>query len=220
MRGPALDREELFETADRMVADGKDVTALSLHTELGRGSLTTIYKLLDEWKRLRPAPAKRSDNAEVPESVKAALLSTWRVASQEAAREVEAVKEKAAQEVSEAQKQFVGALEAIAKLERESEADAQTIEGLSAKVEEFAAIASRLESEKSAQIATSDELRQQLRAQQEEMERIREELALSRQERDQAMKDAAQLKGKTETLEAQNEQLLKRIDGNHGKTRR
>lgn len=218
MRGPAVDRDELFEVADRMIADGKDVTALALHAELGRGSLTTIYKLLDEWKRLRPAPAKSSDNGEVPEPVKVALLSTWRVASQEAGRQVEALKEKADQEVTEARKQFAEALEAIAKLEKENDAGAQTIETLTAKVEEFSAQIVRLESQNAAHKATEDELRQQLKAQQAESDRARKELEQQRIDRDSAMKEAAELKGKAQTLKEQNDQLLKRT-GNQNQDR-
>lgn len=213
MRGTAIDRDELFETADRMVADGKEVTALGLHAELGRGSLTTIYKLLDEWKKLRPAPSKsRGDNGEVPEPVKAALLSTWRVASQEAEKVVETVKVKADQEVAEAGKQFSEALLAIGKLEKENDACAETIAGLTAKVEEQAAAIGRLESEKSAQVAAAEELRRQNKGQQEEIERIRKELERQRTERDEAMKEAAQLSGKAETLKSQNEQLLKKLE--------
>lgn len=221
MRGPAVDRDELFEVADRMIADGKDVTALTLHAELGRGSLTTIYKLLDEWKKLRPAPhTKTGDNGEVPEPVKAALLSTWRIASQEAGRQVEALKEKTDQEVAEARKQFTDALAAIAKLETENEAGAETIEILSAKVEEYAAQIVRLESQNAAQKATEDELRQQLKAQQAELDRLRKDLEQQRIERDSAMKEAATLKGKADTLKEQNDQLLKKIDDNQSKTKR
>ena len=39
--------DELFETANRLKAEGKEVTALALLDALGGGSLSTIYKHLE-----------------------------------------------------------------------------------------------------------------------------------------------------------------------------
>ena len=44
-----------------------------------------------------------------------------------------------------------------------------------------------------------------------ENSRLREELEKARQERDSAMREAAEMKGRAETLLVQNEALLKRI---------
>lgn len=41
-----IDPDELFETANRLVAEGKEVTATALLDALGGGSLRTIYKYL------------------------------------------------------------------------------------------------------------------------------------------------------------------------------
>ena len=53
--------EQVFETADRLVTDGKEVTASSLLAALGGGSLTTIYKHMAAWLASRPpaAPCRR-----------------------------------------------------------------------------------------------------------------------------------------------------------------
>jgi hypothetical protein len=56
----------------------------------------------------------------MPDTVKSAFSVAWREAAQEAAREAQAVKDKAAEEVKAALKQFHGAIEAIEKLERHS----------------------------------------------------------------------------------------------------
>ena len=53
-RTVGIDRDEVFETANRLEAEGKEVTALSMLAALGRGSLTTIYKYLDAWKESKP----------------------------------------------------------------------------------------------------------------------------------------------------------------------
>ena len=209
-RGPVIDQDELFETANRLEADGKEVTALALLNALGRGSLTTIYKHLESWKSAKP-PKPATGTAEIPEAVKNAFLGTWRVAAQEAAREVEAVRDKAAQEVKEALAQFHGALEAIEKLEREGEAAAEEIEALKKQVIDLQAETSRLEADRAAEKATAEELRQQLKAQQAEIERQHKDKERERQERDAAIKEAAELRGKAATLQAQNEQLMAKL---------
>jgi len=109
-RRTGLDRDEVFETANRLVTEGKPVTANSLLEALGGGSFTTIYKHLAAWQAERPA-ATSTASGEIPVAVQNAFASTWKVAAQEAAREVEAAKAKAAEEVQAAQNQFAGALQ-------------------------------------------------------------------------------------------------------------
>jgi len=195
-RNIGIDREEVFETANRLEAEGKEVTALSMLAALGRGSLTTIYKYLDVWKAQKPVKTP-SVQAEPPEQVKTAFATAWRVAAEEAARETMVKREKAAEEVNAALKQFQGALEAIAKLEADREADAEVLEGLHKITAEQKAEIAKLETEAATERARADELRDQLKAQQSD--------------RDEAMKEAAEFKGKVEILKTQNEQLLAKL---------
>jgi len=188
--------EELFETANRLEAEGKEVTALGLLNALGRGSLTTIYKHLEAWKTAKPVKAHSSAN-EMPDMVKSAFAVAWREASQEAAREVEAVKARASEETNAALKQFHGALEAIAILEKQRDNDQDVIEGLQAQAAESKLELAKAETEVAAEKARADELKEQLRALQGE--------------RDTAIKAASELKGKAETLATQNEKLLAKL---------
>ncbi len=192
-RTVGIDRDEVFETANRLEAEGKEVTALSMLAALGRGSLTTIYKYLDAWKDSKPVktPMVQVDQ---PELVKTAFATAWRVAAEEAARETMVIREKAADEINAAMKQFHGALEAIAKLEAEREADAELIEGLQKIAAEQKAENAKLETEAATERARADELRDQLKALQSD--------------RDTAMKAAAELKGLTEALKDQNKLLM------------
>jgi chromosome segregation ATPase len=192
-RTVGIDRDEVFETANRLEAAGKEVTALSMLAALGRGSLTTIYKYLDAWKDSKPvkAPTKQLDQ---PEMVKTAFATAWRVAAEEAARETMVIRERAAEEINAALKQFHGALEGIAKLESERESDADVIEGLQKIAAEQKAENAKLETEAATERARADELRDQLKALQSD--------------RDTAMKQAAELKGLTEALKDQNKQLM------------
>ena len=104
------------------------------------------------------------------------------------------IREKSTEEVNAALRQFHGALEAIAKLEADREADADIIEGLQKIAAEQKAENAKLETEAATERARADELRDQLKALQSD--------------RDTAMKAAAELKGVTEALKDQNKQLM------------
>lgn len=171
-RRAVVERDELFQAANDMAAANKPVTALALIEALGGGSFRTIYKYLAEWEANRPKNTTATNTAEVPESVQNALLNTWRVATMEAAKEVIAVKQKAAEEVKAAQDKFDEALEAIQKLEAESEQDNAQIEQLKAKVAELEQSVSQLSNDNAAARATAEQLRHQVKSQQVELDRV------------------------------------------------
>lgn len=198
-RRRAIEADELFETANRLKAEGKEVTAVALLDALGGGSLRTIYKHLEVWQASRPVEVKTEAN-EIPPQVQASFASAWRLAAQEAGREVLAVKEKSAEEVNAALRQFHGALEAIGKLEAESEADAQEIEALKAKLVEVEAVAHQAQKEGAGHKAMAEELQKQAEKQEKELERLRVEAGKT-----------AELRGTVATLEEQNNKLLERL---------
>lgn len=231
-RRAVIDREELFEAASTMAAQGKDVTALALLNALGGGSLTTIYKYLADWEAQRPKTAPTAGGVEIPDVVQNAFMSAWRVAAMEAARETVALKEKAAEEVKAARKQFEGALEAIQKLESESENDAAQIEALKTRVSELETAVIAAGNDNAALKATVEQLRQQVKSQQTDLEaeRKRRESDLTaaheagnakleslRKEHQAAISEGAKWRGQAETLEQQNSELLARIGGDKPK---
>jgi hypothetical protein len=195
-RNIPIDRDEVIETANRLEAEGKEVTALTMLSALGRGSLTTIYKHLDAWRETKPvrSPVVQADQ---PEPVKTAFATAWRVAAEEAARETTVIREKAAEEVKGALRQFHGALEALAKVEADREADGEAMEGLHGIIAEQKAQIGKLESEVAAANARAEELRDQLKSLQTD--------------RDAAIKQAAEHKGELTALKDQNKQLLAKI---------
>lgn len=205
-RRPVVDREELFEAASRLESEGKPVTALALLEALGGGSLTTIYKYLAEWEASRPtAVATLADN-EMPQGVMAAFAATWKVAAQEAARQVTAAKEKAAEEVKAAQQQFASALEAIDKLEKESEADSQTIETLKARVAELDGMLVKFQNDAAAFKATAEELRRQVKSQEAELERVHADLDKQRTKHEQEIERI------TQAMELANQKATEQIE--------
>lgn len=172
VRRAVIDRQELFRAANAMADEGKDVTALALLDKLGGGSLTTIYKYLSEWEVERPATAPAEDQNKVPDQVQNAFMNTWRIATMEAARETVSVKEKAAEEVKAAQKQFEGTLEAIQKLEAESEQDAAQIDALKVQVSELDAALVNAGNDNAALKATAQQLHQQVKSQEAGLDRL------------------------------------------------
>lgn len=210
-RGAVIERDELFETANRLEAEGKPVTALTLHQALGRGSLTTIYKYLEAWKGERPAKVTAGTSSDLPEVVKNAFASTWRVATVEAAKETTAVREKAAEEIKEAQKQFAEALEAIERLETDIEAGNEKIETLTARVTELETMATQAQSDSAAHKASAEQLKGQVKSLEAELARMHKDFDHERKDRDRAITEAAELRGQISALTAQNTELLSRL---------
>jgi chromosome segregation ATPase len=173
-RDPILP-EELFETANRLKAEGKKVTADSLMEALGGGSYRTIYRLMGDWQKMNPAVISIKPD-EIPAAVQASFANAWRLAAQEAERGTMAAKEKAAEEVASAFQQVEGALEQIGKLEAESEADAQQIDSLKERMAEMEAALQRAQTDGAAYKATSEQLRHQVKSQEAELERMHKEV--------------------------------------------
>lgn len=209
-RRRAIEADELFETANRLQAEGKDVTAVALLDALGGGSLRTIYKHLEAWQQRRP-PVTVSTTDEIPGIVQAAFANAWRLATQEAGRQVVAVKEKAAEEVAAANKQFQDALDVVGKLESESEADAQQIEDLKAKIVELEVTLQKSQTESATHGATAEQLNHQVKSQESELERLHKEIDKERSERDTAIKEASELRGFSDGLKTQNAELLSKL---------
>jgi chromosome segregation ATPase len=167
---------QIFEAADTLVAQGKEVTASALLTSLGGGSLTTIYKGLTAWKEARPATARASVPVEVPEPVQIAFLTAWKTAAAEAAREVAVAREKAAEEVKAANKQFQEALEQIERIETESEADAVKLSELEQRIGTLESDLQKAGQENAAMTATAEQLRHRVKSQEVELGRLHKDM--------------------------------------------
>lgn len=194
----AIDQDEFNETAERLKAEGKKVTAVSMRQALGGGSYDTIYKYLNLWESRRPTAVVKEEIPVIPPSVQAGFANAWRMATEEAAIEIQVIKEKCAEEVNGALAQFHGALEAIAQIENERKAEAEATEGLHKLIAELKGEVAKAEAEAAAEKARADELREQLKAQQ--------------QDRDAALKEAANNKGQVEALKSQNAELMAMLD--------
>lgn len=137
---------------------------------------------------------------DLPEPVQIAFVAAWKVAASEAAREVSAVRDKAAEDVKVATRQFQEALEQIVRLEAEADADSAEIEALKAKAGEMETAMQKLETDKAALSAKADQLELQVA-----------NLSKVEAAREAAVREAAQLKGQMELLHKQNTDLLDRL---------
>ena len=187
-RRRAVEADEFFETANRLQAEGKEVTATTMLDALGGGSLRTIYKHLEIWQEQRPTLVATTPE-EIPGSVQVAFASAWRLATQEAGRVVLAVKEKAAAEVQAAQDQFQGALDAIEKLESESEADAIRIEELTAKLFEKEELVHLAQADAAGHRAAAEQLQKLVEKQEKDLERLRAEGIQEREKHQEAQQN-------------------------------
>ena len=210
MRRQAIEADELFETANRLQAEGKEVTALTLLDALGGGSLRTIYKHLETWKQTKPA-AVIVGNDEMPESIKGIFAAAWRSATQEAGRQVLAVREKAAEEVKEALQQFHGALEAIGKLEADADEAAQEAEQVKAQLAEVQTECSQAKAEGAGYKATAEQLTKQIEKLEADQGRLRAESEKDRVGREAAATEAAELRGQLQAVQSQNRELLDKL---------
>lgn len=167
--------EEVFQAADKLAGEGKEVSAMALLGALGGGSLTTIYKHLDAWRESRPAAGNSSVPVEIPESVQGAFGAAWRAAVSEAGREIARVREKATEEIKAAQKQFQEAKTSIERLEAESEVDNGKIEELTAKIQELESSFRKTENERAALAATVEQQVQRIKTVESELDRVHQE---------------------------------------------
>ena len=207
--------EQVHEAADAIAAEGKEVTALLLLSRLGGGSLTTIYKHLLSWRQAREQAASPANSQAIPEPVQAAfntaLGRAWSAAAAEAAKEVIAVKEKAAEEVLSANKQFEEALQAIERMEEQSESDTAKIESLTTRVGDLESELQKSEKEKAGLEARTEQLGQQVKSQQAEIERLHKDSEIDRKSREEAVAEAANIRGQLESLKEQHSELLERL---------
>ena len=182
-RNAAHSQEQIFDAADKLAANGQEVTPNALRDVLGRGSYSTFVKHIDAWQQARqaaPAPVI----LEMPESVKAAFAQCWQAAASEAGKEIAAIREKADAEIKATKRRLDEAIAAIEQLEGEAEADTARLETAEAALAANRAAAQQAATEAAAReaglSATADQMRQQIDAQQAELARVHGEAEAAR----------------------------------------
>lgn len=178
--------EQIFEAADRLAADGRDVTPVTLREALGgTGSFTTLGKGLDAWRAVRKA-APTPVVIEMPEAVTAAFAQCWHAAAVEAGKEIESIRLKADAEIGGAKRSLADALAEIERLEEDANADAAELAtaqtALAQTVKDAQQAATAAGAREAALAATAKEMRQQIDAQQAELVRVHAEADAARKQ--------------------------------------
>jgi len=174
--------KQVFDAADTLAAQGKEVSAAALLKVLGGGSFTTIYKHLKPWQESRPTLARTAADSALPEPAQAAFVAAWKVAASEAARELSEARDKADEEVKAIGRQLQETLSQIERLERDSEADAAQIEALNLSLAELQDVLQKSEHDRAALGATAEHLKLQLEGQSAELQRMSQELQHERKQ--------------------------------------
>ena len=171
----AHSQEQVFEAADKLAANGQEVTPNALRDVLGRGSYSTFVKHIDAWQQARqaaPAPVL----IEMPESVKVAFAQCWQAAASEAGKEIAAIRQTADAEIKATKRRLDEAIAAIEQLESEANADTARLESVESTLATERAAAQNAITEAAAReaglAATADQMRVQLESQQAELARV------------------------------------------------
>ncbi|MFZ2169189.1 MAG: DNA-binding protein [Methylococcaceae bacterium] len=176
-------QEEVFQAADALAANGKEVTPTALRDALGGGSLTTIYKHIDAWQETRKA-APMPIIIEMPDNVKAAFSQCWQAAASEAGKEIAAIREKTDTEIKITKRRLDEAVAAIEQLESEGDADSVKLEkaeaDLAAALSTSQQAATEAAAMEAALSATANQMREQIEAQQAELASVHSEAEASR----------------------------------------
>ncbi len=79
-RRAGLTEQDVFDAASQLEAMGKQVTALKVLAMLGGGSLTTIYRYLEDWESTRKEQSLSAGSDEMPQAVMNAFKNAWKIA--------------------------------------------------------------------------------------------------------------------------------------------
>ena len=173
-----------------------------MRAALGGGSLTTIYKHLATWEATRPA-SSASTAMTMPETVERIFAQAWQIATTEAGKDMAALREKSEAELKAMTQRFEEALDSIAQLEAEADAEAtqrETLESaLAVSQSEVAQIKADAAARESALIASHEPVRQQLEHQKTECQELRKE-------NKELIAQCAKLKGQLETVQIQSKE--------------
>lgn len=172
-RTAVFTQEQVFEAAEKLAANGQEVTPNALRDLLGRGSFSTFVKHIDAWQQARqsvPVPVV----LEMPESVKSAASIFWQAAASEAGKEIAAIREKADAEVKSTKRRLEEAIAAVELLEGEAETDAARLEAIGIELASACSASQQAATESAAREAglqaTADQMRQQIEALQAEVD--------------------------------------------------
>lgn len=202
MARPIVTPQAVKEVADALTAEGADPSILAVQSRIGGGSYSTVKRYLDAWKQARAL----ADTAaiETPAVVQAKgqefAHAVWALATREAQREAQTIKDEARAEVAALRADLAGATTEITRLEGVETAQAATIDAQQVKLRDVELALADTQ----AQARRVPELEQSLA-------QLRAELSDSRKEATDKAVEAGRLAGEAEALRVQVHELMAAI---------
>lgn len=185
-----LTREDVFSAADKLAGKGLSLNAARLHAELGRGSMATIQKHLEDW-RLRNDPAAHDQRplpAELTRLGKRIMQDAWELALEAADQRLEAIERDSLRQVELAKADLAREIDRCIAAEHAAESAEM-------RATQATAIARSHETTVSELLEVHDALQSKLRSSHEELSSCRKALGQQTREQERLSKiEAAQAK--------------------------
>ena len=115
MARQGISREQIFEAAAALQAEGTPATVQAVRARIGTGSYTTISRHLDEWRKEHAGQAP-ANIPEMPEKVLGAFQQVWATAAKAAQDEVDTQRqalEAMRREIAKAQADMVAEIQRL-----------------------------------------------------------------------------------------------------------
>ena len=191
--------ERVAEIANALVLEGQEPSIVAVQAQIGGGSYSTVKRYLDVWRQERAEAAASAPDmpSEIAAKGSEFARAVWGMASRQAQRDAQVVKDSAAKAEAALRGELVGAQAEIARLEQTDAHQAETIEQQAAKLREIELALA----EAQAQARRVPELESTLAD-------TRAQLDTARRDVSEARERAAGLAGQMEALASQNAALL------------
>jgi hypothetical protein len=190
------------EAAEALVGEGSEPSIVAVQARIGGGSFSTVKRFLDAWKQMRAQDAAAAPDtpAEVQAQGQDFARAVWVLASREAQRDVQQVKNEALVEVGALRAELTQATSEIGRLEAVEAHQCAEIELQQAQLRESG-------------LALAQAQTQALRM--VELEKVlvehRDEIATTRAEATTKAVEAGKLTGEVEALRTQVRELMSAI---------
>ena len=191
--------ERVAEIANALVLEGQEPSIVAVQAQIGGGSYSTVKRYLDVWRQERAEAAASAPDmpSEIAAKGSEFARAVWGMASRQAQRDAQVVKDSAAKAEAALRGELVGAQAEIARLEQTDAHQAETIEQQAAKLREIELALAEVQ----AQARRVPELESTLAD-------TRAQLDTARRDVSEARERAAGLAGQMEALASQNAALL------------
>lgn len=143
-RAAKVTKDEVFQVADAIEQEGKEVTISAIRDRLGGvGSFTTIGSYRDEWRKMADAGA--ADLPKMPDSIRNLGPSVWRDAARTFKVEIQKLRQQASDDTQLLKQDLEEALSYARKLEDEGHEHQELLRSVHDELEEERSAKAKLE---------------------------------------------------------------------------